>query len=84
MKVKIDTYEVEIRAKDYDSSRFNKQDTLSFLCHLCVELINAKDYYKAHGYDGCAGVTQRSIDNIHALLEENNYNPTKNKKGEIE
>ena len=77
MKVKIDTYEVEIRAKDYDSTRFNKQDTMSLLCHLCVELINARDNYETHGYDGCAGVTQKSIDNIRALLNENHYDPTK-------
>ena len=77
MKVKINTYEVEIRAKDYDSIRFNKQDTMSLLCHLCVELINARDNYEAHGYDGCAGVTQRSIDSIRALLDENHYDPTK-------
>ena len=43
MKVKIHEYEVEVRAKGYDSTRFNKQDTLALLCCLCVELINAKE-----------------------------------------
>ena len=75
MKVKINTYEVEVKAKDWDSNRFNKQDTLSFLCHLCVELINARDNYEAHGYEGCSGATQQSIDNIRALLDENHYDP---------
>lgn len=77
MKVKIDSYEVEVKAKGWDSNRFNKQDTLSFLCHLCVELINARDNYEEKGLDGCAGATQQSIDNIHVLLDENHYDPTK-------
>lgn len=75
MKVKIDSYEVEVKAKGWDSNRFNKQDTLSFLCHLCVELINARDNYEENGFDGCASATQQSIDNIRTLLDENNYNP---------
>ena len=54
MKVKIHEYEVEVRAKGYDSTRFNKQDTLAFLCCLCVELINAKDHYKEEGFDALA------------------------------
>ena len=77
MRVKIDSYEVEVKAKGWDSNRFNKQDTLSFLCHLCVELINARENYEKNGLDGCAGATQQSIDNIRALLDENHYDPTK-------
>lgn len=75
MKVKIDSYEVEVKAKGWNSNRFNKQDTLAFLCHLCVELINARDNYEEKGLDGCASVTRQSIDNIRTLLDENNYNP---------
>lgn len=77
MKVKIDSYEVEVKAKGWNSNRFNKQDTLSFLCHLCVELINARDQYEQKNIDGCMNATQKDIDAIRALLDENNYNPTK-------
>lgn len=73
MRVKIDTYEVEIRAKDYDSTCFNKQDTMSFLCHLCVELIHARDKERESGLTAWANSTDKSIDNIHAVLEENHY-----------
>ena len=76
MRVKIHEYEVEVKAKGYDSTRFNKQDTLAFLCCLCVELINAKDHYKEEGFDACMGETQRDIDAIRTILEENNYIPT--------
>lgn len=77
MKVKICDYEVEVKAKGYGSTRFNKQDTLSFLCALCVDLIEAKDMYKEQELTGCEEYAQRSIDNIRTLLDENHYDPTK-------
>lgn len=77
MKVKIDSYEVEVKAKGWNSNRFNKQDTLSFLCHLCVELINARDQYEAKNLDGSRNATQKDISAIRAILDENNYDPTK-------
>ena len=77
MKVKICDYEVEVKAKGYDSTRFNKQDTMSFLCALCVELIEAKDKELESGYTAWADATDRSIDSIHTVLEENHYDPTK-------
>lgn len=77
MKVKICGYEVEVKAKGWDSNRFNRQDTMSFLCHLCVELINARDLYEEKNLDGSMDATQRDIDNIRALLDENHYDPTK-------
>ncbi len=73
MKVKICGYEVEVKAKGYDSTRFNKQDTLAFLCSLYCDLIEARDSYKAKELLGCAGAVQRSMDSIDAVLEENNY-----------
>jgi len=75
MRVKIDSYEVEVKAKDWDSNCFNKQDTMDFLCALCVELIQARDSYRERKLTGCEYATQKSIENIRALLEENNYNP---------
>ena len=80
MRFKFGTYEVEVKAKDYDSARFNKQDTLSFLCALNVELIQARDKETESGYSAWADVTDRSIDNIHAVLEENHYDPIKIRK----
>lgn len=77
MKVTIDSYEVEVKAKGYGSTRYNKQDTLSFLCHLCVELINARDQYEQKNLDGCMNATQKDIDAIRVVLDENNYDPTK-------
>ena len=77
MRTNIGGYEIEVKAKGYGSTRFNKQDTMSFLCHLCVELINARDYYEEKNLDGSMDATQRDIDNIRALLDENHYDPTK-------
>ena len=77
MKVNICGYEVEVKAKGYDSTRFNKQDTLSFLCSLCVELIMAKDKEIESGYTAWSDATYRSIESIHAVLEENHYDATK-------
>jgi len=76
MRVEIDGYEVEVKAKGWGSTRFNKQDTMAFLCSLCVELIQARDGYKERKLTGCEYATQKSIENIRALLEENNYIPT--------
>lgn len=77
MRVSIGGYEVEVKAKGWDSNRFNRQDTMSFLCHLCVELINARDLYEEKNLDGSMDAAQRDIDNIRALLDENHYDPTK-------
>ena len=73
MRFKFNTYEVEVKAKGYDSTRFNKQDTLAFLCSLYCDLIDARDSYKAKELFGCADAVQRSLDSIDAVLEENNY-----------
>ena len=73
MKVKICDFEVEVKAKGYGSTRFNKQDTLAFLCSLYCDLIAARDRYEEHEYDGCSGAVQRSMDNIDVVLKENNY-----------
>lgn len=73
MKVKIDSYEVEVKAKSWDSTCFNKQDTLSFLCHLCVELIHARYHYEAENLNGSRDAVQKDIESIRAILKENNY-----------
>lgn len=73
MKAKICGYEVEVKAKGYGSTRFNKQDTLAFLCALYCDLIEARDRYNEHEYDGCADAVQRSMDNIDVVLKENHY-----------
>jgi len=77
MKVKICDYEIEVKAKGYGSTRFNKQDTMAFLCALCCDLIPARDSYKERELTGCEWSAQRSIDNIRTLLDENHYDPTK-------
>lgn len=77
MRTNIGGYEIEVKAKGYGSTRFNKQDTMSFLCHLCVELIYSKEYYESNNLDGSRDATQRDIDTIRALLDENHYDPTK-------
>ena len=76
MKVNICGYEVEVKAKGYGSNRFNKQDTLAFLCALNVELSQAEDKERELGYTAWADVTGKSFDAIHTILEENNYIPT--------
>lgn len=76
MKVKILDYEIEVKAKGYGSNRFNKQDTLAFLCALNVELSQAEDKERESGYTAWADVTGKSFDNIDALLKENHYIPT--------
>ena len=73
MKVKICGYEVEVKAKGYGSNRFNKQDTMAFLCAFYCDLIEARDWYNEHEYDGCAGAVQKSMDNIDVVLKENHY-----------
>ena len=77
MKVKICDYEIEVKAKGYGSTRYNKQDTMAFLCALYCDLLEARDRYEEHEYHGCAGAVQKSMDNIHVILEENHYDPTK-------
>ena len=76
MKVKILDYEIEVKAKGWGSTRFNKQDTLAFLCALTVELSQAEDKERELGYTALADVTGKSFDAIHTILEENNYIPT--------
>ena len=73
MKVKINGYEIEVKAKGYRSTRFNKQDTLKFLCSLFCDLVEARDRYEEHEYHGCADAVQNSMDNISAVLNENHY-----------
>ena len=78
MRIVIDGYEVELKARhEFLSKRFNKQDTLSFLCSLCCDLIEARDSYDRENFDGCVSATQKSIDAIYVILDENNYDPTK-------
>ena len=77
MRFKFDDYEVEVKAKGWNSNRFNKQDTLHFLCALNVELIQARDKERVSGYNAWADVTDKSIDSIHAVLDENHYDCTK-------
>lgn len=73
MRVNICDYEVEIRAKHEGNPRFNKRDTLFFLCALCVELANSKENYEEKGFDALARVTQRSLDSMHGVLDENDF-----------
>ena len=73
MKVKILDYEIEVKAKGWGSTRFNKQDTLAFLCALTVELSQAEDKERELGYTAWADETGKSFDAIHTILEENSY-----------
>lgn len=72
MRLKIKGYEVEVKAK-YFETRFNKQETMAFLCSLYCDLIEARDRYIEQGYNACADRVQDSMDNIDVLLKENNY-----------
>ena len=55
MKIIIDGYEVEIKAKkvDFGHTKFNKDDTLHLLNNVLVMINESADWNNEHGYEAC-------------------------------
>lgn len=51
MKIKFDSFEVEIKAKGvYNSTKYNPDDTLAVLNYISILCTEAGDWNKEHGY----------------------------------
>lgn len=50
MKVRVNGYEVEIKARDLSRDRANKKDTLQFMNDICCLAIEAREHYEMEGY----------------------------------
>lgn len=69
MTIKIDSYEVEIKAKGRYSNRFNKNDTMDFLNFLSMAFSNARNYHESQGYESLAELDNECSDNIYNFLD---------------
>ena len=55
MKVKFDSFEIEIKAKGvYSTEKFNKYDTLAVLNYISILCSEAGDWNEEHGYNAKA------------------------------
>ena len=68
MKLKIDLYEVEIKAKRFHQKRNSEQEAMHFLNFLSIVLDEAGKYNKEH-YDG-GDYLREDAQKIYELLNE--------------
>lgn len=69
MRFKLDTYEVEIKAKEFGKERMNKKDTLALVGYLICTFMEAETYNKEHGYHALADRCRRDIRRMHKAKE---------------
>lgn len=75
MKIEINDYEVEIKAK-FDlsgSKRFNQDDTMAVLNQIIIWAGEAACRYERLGLDGLAELARRNCINIRKELEKKGY-----------
>lgn len=70
MKLIIDDFEVEVKAKFEGGERYNKEATLFFLNHLVVLAGEAKKGFEAEGAYALADSAQRAQKNIYEFCKD--------------
>lgn len=73
MKLMIAGNEVEIKVKGEYSEKFNKEDTMAFLCELNCNLYAAENMYKLEHLDGLAKRSRKLVNDIHNELDKRGY-----------
>lgn len=73
MKIQINGYEVEIKAKWENAKRFNKADTMLVLNLISIYAAEAAARYETLGTDTLQRMARQVQDNIYATLEANGY-----------
>lgn len=73
MKLTIDNYEIEIKAKSSYSNRFNKNDTLDLLNILAIAFSNSRQRNEIKGYTALANRDDENYNNIHDFLDSNGF-----------
>ena len=73
MKIQINGYEVEIKAKGETAERFNKADTMVVLNLLSIYAAEASVRYETLGLNTLQETARQVNENIYATLEVNGY-----------
>ena len=73
MKLTINNYEIEIKAKSSYSNRFNKNDTLNLLNILAIAFFNSHQRNELEGYTASANRDYENSNNIHDFLDSNGF-----------
>lgn len=69
MKLTIDKFEVEIKAKGLFEDRFNKKDTIALLNKISILASNAADYYGNTKYDALQEEANDISEEIYNFLK---------------
>lgn len=70
MKMVIDGYEFEIKAKEVGKKRTSKKETLELVNYLLCTFIDAENFNKEHGYSALTDRCRRSIESIRQSRED--------------
>lgn len=75
MKLKIDSYEVEIKARNLNTQKekMNQEDAMSFLVQLSLWAFEASESYRRDGYNALEKSAMNASKEIHEVLEEEGY-----------
>lgn len=69
MKLTIDKFEVEIKAKGFFGDRYNKKDTIALLNKISLLASRAADYYSETKFDALQDEAKNIGDEIYNFLE---------------
>lgn len=78
MKIMINGYEVEIKAKftlngKIDDARFNKQDTMAVINQLCIWATESAERYEMMGFNALARNAREDYKGMNGELEARGY-----------
>ena len=73
MKLKIENFEIEIKAKSKNSNRFNKEDTLKVLNMLAIAFYNSRQRNEFEGYEALAKRDYENSIIINDFLDSNGF-----------
>lgn len=69
MKLTIDKFEVEIKAKGVFGDRFNKKDTIALLNKISLLASRAADYYTETKFDALQSEAENIGEEIYSFLD---------------
>lgn len=69
MKLKVDRFEIEIKAKDTENNtKFNKEDTMTFLNRISLAMGYGADYQLSKNHNVIASDYSKMSDDIYQFL----------------
>ena len=71
MRLIIDDFEVEVKARLVNKDRFSRKDTMRFLNKVSIWAGEASKQYDDNGLDSLAEWTQKASDQIYETLRKN-------------